>query len=198
MRSVSRASTTTLHTRLQALPGARRVGAVSYLPLSGEGMSMAAAPVGSSGRREPQRRLGDRARALFRNDGDQAAARQALRGRAIARRAFRSRSSTRASRGDGSAAKPTPSASACGSRGGAECSDPYDRRRGARCQSHRAGQDQPADGVCAAEPGVSARDVFRDRDEHRSRRAAARGTCGARVGRFRGADVFRRIGGDAL
>jgi putative ABC transport system permease protein len=37
-----------LHTRLQALPGARRVGAVSYLPLSGEGMSMAAAPASSS------------------------------------------------------------------------------------------------------------------------------------------------------
>jgi putative ABC transport system permease protein len=37
-----------LHTRLQALPGARRVGAVSYLPLSGEGMSMAAAPIGVS------------------------------------------------------------------------------------------------------------------------------------------------------
>jgi putative ABC transport system permease protein len=37
-----------LHARLQALPGARRVGAVSYLPLSGEGMSMAAAPIGSS------------------------------------------------------------------------------------------------------------------------------------------------------
>jgi putative ABC transport system permease protein len=36
-----------LHTRLQALPGAQRVGAVSYLPLSGEGMSMAAAPFGS-------------------------------------------------------------------------------------------------------------------------------------------------------
>ena len=33
-----------LHTRLQALPGAQRVGAVSYLPLSGEGMSIAAAP----------------------------------------------------------------------------------------------------------------------------------------------------------
>jgi putative ABC transport system permease protein len=37
-----------LHARLQALPGARRVGAVSYLPLSGEGMSMAAAPFGGS------------------------------------------------------------------------------------------------------------------------------------------------------
>jgi putative ABC transport system permease protein len=36
-----------LHTRLQALPGARRVGAVSYLPLSGEGTSIAAAPTGS-------------------------------------------------------------------------------------------------------------------------------------------------------
>jgi putative ABC transport system permease protein len=33
-----------LHARLQALPGARSVGAVSYLPLSGEGMSMDAAP----------------------------------------------------------------------------------------------------------------------------------------------------------
>jgi predicted permease len=39
-----------LHTRLQALPGARRVGAVSYLPLSGEGQSMAAAPIGSASR----------------------------------------------------------------------------------------------------------------------------------------------------
>jgi putative ABC transport system permease protein len=34
-----------LHERLRALPGARRVGAVSYLPLSGEGQSMGAAPV---------------------------------------------------------------------------------------------------------------------------------------------------------
>jgi putative ABC transport system permease protein len=36
-----------LHERLRSVPGAQSVGAVSYLPLSGEGMSMAAAPAGT-------------------------------------------------------------------------------------------------------------------------------------------------------
>ena len=107
-----------LHARLQALPGARRVGAVSYLPLSGEGMSMAAAPAGVVRTMRASASAGRSCAGAISRRWGSGCCTAGSSTPPIARRACRSRSSTRASRGDGSAAKPTPSASACGSAAG--------------------------------------------------------------------------------
>ncbi len=187
-----------LHARLQALPGARRVGAVSYLPLSGEGVSMAAAPLRwFVGRGEPQCRLGDRARALFRGDGI-----KLLHGRLF--EATDRATSVPVAIVDAGLARRWfgREADAVGQRiriAGGPNGQTHTIVGVVRDVNHSGpGKINLAGGLCATESGLSARDVLGDRNEQRTRRAAARGACGACVGRFRGADVFRRVGGDAL
>ena len=70
-----------LTTRLEALPGTLSIGAISYLPLSGEGQAVDAAPVGHAGRRQAAELTvgcGHRPGPLLRDDGRRAAAGAAL------------------------------------------------------------------------------------------------------------------------
>ena len=70
-----------LTARLEALPGTMSIGAISYLPLSGEGQSVGGGAGARAGGGEPRRspgRLGHRPRTLLRDDGHHAGGRAAL------------------------------------------------------------------------------------------------------------------------
>ena len=147
------------------------IGAISYLPLSGEGQSVAAAPATqpARARRRDRRRLGHRARPLLRDDGRRAAAADGSSRPTIGRARRRSRSWTTCWRGGCGRTKRRRSASACGS-APAPRRDAHHRRRRAPRQPRRARQGLAADGLRAAVAGLSARHVHGDPDDAARRR----------------------------
>ncbi len=155
-----------LTSRLASLPGTVSIGAISYLPLSGEGHSVNAAPAES---------------AVARNGREVTAGWGIVRGRyfetmgiALLRgRVFSSEdrpSSQPVAIVDDVLARQlwTNEAAAVGQPGTIGdrpgCRDAHRHRRRAPRQPHRAGPGVAADGLCASVAGISARNVYRDQD----------------------------------
>ena len=157
--------------KLEALPGTRSMGAISYLPLSGEGQAVSAAPTATRGGETAGLTVGW---GIVRGSYFETMGITLLRGRLFSTD-DRSSSPAGGDRGRRARAPPVDDRS----RGDRPAGPPGDRAPGGdanrgRCgqprQPRRAGQDIAADGIRAAVAGVPAGDVHRDQNHERASR----------------------------
>ena len=189
-----------LTTRLEALPGILSIGAISYLPLSGEGHAVSAAPTHTSG--EPDAPAITAGWGIVRGRYFETMGVRLLRGRLFSAD-DRASSPARRHRRRGARAAPVGERRRCGRPAGpawhrADGRDANGGRRGPPRQPSWAQQGVAADGLRAALAVLPARDVHRDQDHERAGGARARNQSGAGVRGRVGTYVLRPDGGRAI